>query len=343
MQDDKLHDEEARLAALHRYEILDTPVEGPFQRVVELVQAVLGVPIAAVTLVDRDRQWLKAAVGPLDREIPRDISICAETIKGYGALAVPDATLDGRFANNPLVTGEPHIRSYLGVPLTTSDGYNLGTLCAIDDEPRPFGSREAGILRRLADIVIEQIELQQIARQDSLTGALTRRGFLAEVDKEFLRAGRYDRPSALVILDVDHFRAVNDRFGHKAGDAVLVSIAGACMASMRKSDVFGRIGGEEFGLLLPETDATEAADAAERIRRLIESTLVETGGHEVRATVSLGVAPIPAAGGAQGWLAEADVALYEAKQYGRNRVVTLKPRRRAVHAADQPAEPVALH
>ncbi len=328
MQDDRLQDEEARLAALYRYEILDTPREEPFQRVVELVQAVLGVPMAAVSLVDRDRQWFKAWGGPLEQEVRRDVAFCNETIRRRGPLAVPDATLDGRFAGNPLVTGAPHIRSYLGVPLTTAEGYNIGTLCAIDVEPRPFDQRQADILKKLGEIVMEQIELRQIARQDSLTGALTRRGFLAEVDKEFLRATRYDRPSALVIIDVDHFKAINDLYGHPAGDAVLVSIAGSCMATMRKSDVFGRIGGEEFGLLLPETTAGEAADAAERIRRLIETTLVESGGRDIRATVSLGVAPIPAAaGGAASWFDEADIALYEAKEFGRNRVVAAKPRR----------------
>jgi diguanylate cyclase (GGDEF)-like protein len=341
MRHDTLHDEPARLAALRRYEILDTPPEAAFQRVVELVRAVLGAPMAAVTLIDRDRQWLKARVGPLARETPRDSAFCTETIKRTGALAVPDATLDGRFAANPQVTGAPHVLSYLGVPLTTSDGYNIGTLCAFDTEPRPFEAREADILRKLADIVTEQIELRLIARQDALTGALTRRGFLAEVEKEFLRATRYDRPSTLVLIDVDHFTGINDRYGHAAGDAVLVSIAGACMATMRKSDAFGRIGGEEFGLLLPETEANEAGEAAERIRRLIESTLVQTGGLEVRATVSLGVAAIPAAAeGVGSWHDEADIALDEAKRSGRNRVVVAKPRRLAPAAASEPpAEP----
>lgn len=326
MQDDKLHDEEARLAALHRYEIMDTPREDAFQRIVELVQAVLGVPMAGVSLVDRDRQWFKAWTGPLEQDMRRDVTFCHETIAQRGPLAVWDATVDPRFANSPLVTGAPHIRAYLAVPLTTSDGYNVGTLCALDTETRPFDSRQADILRKLGDIAMEQIELRQITRQDALTGALTRRGFFAEVEKEFLRATRYDRPSALVLIDIDHFRDINDRHGHPAGDALLVSIAGACMATMRKSDLFGRIGGEEFGLLLPETGAHEAAEAAERIRRLIESTVVETAGAEVRATVSLGVAPNPAtAVGAAAWLDEADIALDEAKNYGRNRVVVAKP------------------
>jgi diguanylate cyclase (GGDEF)-like protein len=125
-----------------------------------------------------------------------------------------------------------------------------------------------------------------------------------------------------------------------------VSIANACMASMRRSDVFGRIGGEEFGMLLPETDAEEARDAAERIRGIIESTIVQVGGTEVRATVSLGIAPIPLSGDAfSTWFSEADIALYEAKQFGRNRVVVGKQRRPLAAAGTEEASrtPERLH
>ena len=328
MDDDKLTDEDARLAALRRYEIREPGETKPFQRIVDLVQQVLGVPMAAVSLIDSDKQLFKASRGLHGiTETPRSEAFCNTTIAQKDAFAVSDALLDPRFADNPMVKGTPHIRSYLGVPLTTPDGYNVGSLCAIDDEPRQFDRAQGEILKKLAEIVVEQFELQQIAKQDSLTGALTRRGFLAEVEKEFLRAGRYDRPSTLVAIDVDHFKSINDRYGHPAGDAVLVSIANACMANMRRSDVFGRLGGEEFALLLPETDAEEAHEAAERIRRMIETTIIQVGVTEVRATISLGIAPRPATGETVStWLAEADIALYEAKQFGRNRVAIAKAR-----------------
>ncbi|RYE10399.1 MAG: sensor domain-containing diguanylate cyclase [Hyphomicrobiales bacterium] len=330
MHTDKLTDEDARLAALRRYENRDLGESRPFERVVELVQQVLGVPMAAVSLIDADTQWLKARRGLEFDVTPRAEAFCNYTIAQRGPFAVHDARTDERFAANPMVTGEPYIRAYLGVPLTTPDGYNVGSLCAIDNEPRLFDRAQGEILKKLAEIVVEHFELQQIARQDSLTGALTRRGFFAEVEKEFLRATRYDRPSSLIVLDVDHFKSINDRYGHAAGDAVLVSIANASMSTMRRSDIFGRIGGEEFALLLPETAAHEAAEAAERIRQLVETTIVQVGGTEVRATVSLGIAPVPpAAEGVSTWFNEADIALYEAKRFGRNRVVVSKPRRPA--------------
>jgi diguanylate cyclase (GGDEF)-like protein len=340
MQDDRRNDEEGRLAALRRYEALDGGDEKPFQRVVELVQTILGVPAAAVTLIDAERQWYKAARGISATSIPRADAFCNETIRQAGPMAVTDATADPRFADNPMVLGAPHVRSYLGVPLTTPDGYNIGTLCAIDTEPRPFDARQGDILRKLGEIVVEQFELRQVAKQDAMTGALTRSGFFAEMEKEFRRANRYDRPSALVLIDVDHFHAINDRHGHAAGDAVLISIAGACMATMRKSDIFGRVGGEEFALLLPDTEPEDARDAAERIRQVIEGTIVEVPGAEIRATISLGIAPLPAAAeGAGTWFSEADIALYEAKNFGRNRSVLSRARRpaRSLTAPGQPS------
>jgi diguanylate cyclase (GGDEF)-like protein len=334
-RDDRLKDEEGRLAALRRYEGRDESGREPFQRIVELVQQIIGVPMAAVSLIDADTVWLRASRGLNLEQLPRSGAFCNETIGQSEPFTVADATADGRFSANPIVTGEPRIRSYLGAALTTPDGYNIGALCALDTAPHQFDERQAGIMTRLAEIVVEQLELQQIAKQDSMTGALTRRGFFAEVEREFLRATRYDRPSALVVIDVDHFRTINDRYGHPAGDAVLISIANACMATMRKSDIFGRIGGEEFGLLLPETDAADACDAAERIRRAIEATIIEVGGASVRATVSLGIAPMPAASeGTATWFAEADIALYEAKSFGRNRVVVGKLRRPAPLTTD---------
>ena len=345
MQDDKLNDEPGRLAALRRYDILDTPPEEAFQRVVELVRSVLDVPMAAISVIDAKREWMKAVIGALPRQVPREESFSAEVIGRQTPMAVSNALEDGRFADYPLVAGAPHVRAYLGVPLTTPDGYNIGVLCAYDDEPRPFNSRDAGILEKFAQIVLEQLDLRQITSQDTMTGALSRRGFMAEVDKEFARAHRYDRPSALVMIDVDDFRQVNARHGFPAGDSVLVGIANAVMSGMRKSDVFGRVGGEEFGLLLPETDVEAARDVAERIRRSIDATIIETGAGEIRATISLGVAPLPPrAEGAAGWLAEADIALYEAKHLGRNRVeVAADTLRMPSAAAGRQRQPLVTH
>lgn len=135
---DKSLDEPGRLMALRRYAILDTSPEEPFDKLTQLVRDVLGVPIAAVSLIDAERQWFKSITGLTACETSRDISFCSHAIQRQEPMMIPDATLDPRFAGNPLVTGEPGIRSYLGIPLTTPDGYNLGALCAIDLQPRSF-------------------------------------------------------------------------------------------------------------------------------------------------------------------------------------------------------------
>lgn len=321
MFDPMRRDEEGRLAAVGRLNVLDTLPEEPFENIVSLVRTVLSVPIATVTLVDRDRQWFMAHRGMPSQQTPRAISFCTHTIQQSEPLIVPDAQLDPRFADSPLVTGEPHIRSYAGVPLRTPDGYNVGALCAVDTQPRTFSASEIAILINLANIVSDELELRLVAKRDHLTSALTRRGFMEQATKEFANYARHGRSGSLIMLDADHFKSVNDNYGHAAGDQVLRQIAELCSAVMRPSDAFGRIGGEEFALLLPEVDPAEAFAVAERFRATIEAHAFDIGdGLSLRVTVSLGVATlVPSVTSVDAWLAVADAWLYRAKNSGRNR------------------------
>ncbi len=301
-----------RLAALARYDVLDTPAEASFDRITALVRSILGVPMAAVSLIDRERQWFKSHPGLNASETPRSIAFCSHTIRSSRPFIVPDAGADDRFCDNPLVKGTPNIAAYAGVPLTSRDGYHVGTLCALDASPRSFSPREIDILTGLAAIVTDELELRRIACHDHLTGVLARRAFLAEADRAIGRRNRHGRPAALVLFDLDHFKAVNDAGGHAAGDAALRAVSAACTAMLRAEDVLGRIGGEEFGVLLPE-QAGEAVAAAERFRLGIAAI------PGLRVTASFGVAPLTgdiASAGA--WLAVADHALFAAKRGGRN-------------------------
>lgn len=320
MDDALLHDDEARLAALHRLDVLDTGAEQPFEKIVTLVRTVLAVPIATVTLVDRDRQWFKAQRGLDCQETPRSVSFCTHTIQQREPLIVEDANLDPRFATSPLVLNLPHIRSYAGVPLRTPDGHNVGALCAIDTRARRFSDSEISILGNFATIVCDELELRMIAKVDQLTGALTRRGFIEQTEREIARSRRYDRPSALVMLDVDHFKSVNDSYGHPAGDQVLRQIAETAATNLRPHDVFGRLGGEEFALLLPETGAKEAMIVAERLREAVCNQPVSLpGDRTLRVSASFGVAMLPAdTCSVSTWIERADKMLYEAKSGGRN-------------------------
>lgn len=151
--------EAERLERLRAYGILDTPPELRFDRITSLLARLLGVPIAVISLVDEHRQWFKSVVGLDATETPRDVAFCAHAILDDAPLIVPNATDDDRFKDNPLVTGAPDIRFYAGAPLVTADGLRLGTLCAIDRDPRILSEDETTLLRELSAIVIDEIEL----------------------------------------------------------------------------------------------------------------------------------------------------------------------------------------
>jgi PAS domain-containing protein len=151
--------EPERLAALDRYAILDTPVETKFDRLSRVAGRVFDAPIALISLLDGKRQFLKSHIGLDVTETPRDQAFCAHAILQDTVLVVPDAAVDDRFADNALVTGQPHIRFYAGAPLKTADGFNLGTLCVIDRVPHPHpNEQQLAILQDLSAQVVELLE-----------------------------------------------------------------------------------------------------------------------------------------------------------------------------------------
>lgn len=314
------NDESGRLLALARADILDTAAEALFEAITDLVCQILQVPVCAISLVDRDRQWFKSQRGLEVCETARDISFCQHAIAASHPFVVPDAANHPLFMHNPLVTDGPKIRSYAGIPLRTPEGYNLGTLCAIDVIPRSFTPSEIAMLGSFAKVVMREIELRQIASTDVLTGVMSRRAWVDCAEREISRTLRNGNLLSFFIADIDHFKAVNDCFGHPVGDKVIAGFAQAISEVLRKSDWFGRFGGEEFVAALPETGIVDAMQLAERIRAKIAAlrfSCIDDGS----CTISIGVAGLVQGESRLGSVLErVDGALYEAKRAGRNRV-----------------------
>ncbi len=163
MQSAPLPDNETeRLLALLEYEILDTPLEFSYDDITQLASALCNTPIALVSLIDADRQWFKSRHGLGTEQTPRDVSFCAHAIHGEDLFIVPDAFEDERFADNPLVTGAPVVRFYAGAPLINDQGFALGTLCVIDDQPRTLNENQIRTLKTLARQVVAQLEQRRL-------------------------------------------------------------------------------------------------------------------------------------------------------------------------------------
>jgi len=464
----KPFDEAARLAALQRYGILDTAPEPAFDRLTTIVARVLDVPIALVSLVDVERQWFKSCVGLGATETSRDVAFCAYAIHSDAVFVIPDATADERFADNPHVVGEPYVRAYAGAPLRTSDGFRIGTLCAIDLRPRAFTADQLAMLMDLAQVVISEMEqlrtlralqraegqiaervsileailesagegilvcdergrtlvanpmarrltgrtidgnesrpiplppgfardlgifcadrttvfpnddlplskalrgestdqvavhirnpsypegidlhctgrtirdsagairggvvmindvtalrlaqqrLAELAVTDELTGLPNRRALRDRLELLAAEAVR-GRRFTVTIVDLDHFKRVNDTHGHAVGDRVLVAVAKVLRDSIRRSDLAARMGGEEFCVVQTDVDVSLIGVLTERLRAAIAAVR-----EPIPVTASLGVCHSSVACNPEAVLAAADAALYRAKAAGRNCVV----------------------
>lgn len=446
--------ETERMTKLREYAVLDSLPEETYERVTKLAASILNAPLAAVSLIDENRQWIKSRIGFDASEIPREHTFCAHAICQDDVFVVEDATLDERFCDNPFVTGEPGLRFYAGAQLQTSDGLNMGTVCVLDTQPRTITEEQKQSLEDLAAIVIEALEcrllidqeertkrrfidameclpmgfsmydpddrliaynehyrmlfpeisehivagvsfedilrkgvehgqfpeaigneeswiadfmqkhqvpgerhemrlpddrwvgfqeqrtsengyvgftydvtpmeqhkqeLARLAWTDSLTGCLNRHRFMELADHEIDRARREGGDASLLLLDADHFKLINDRDGHAAGDAILKGLVERWQSVLRSHEFIGRIGGEEFCVLLPNTGLEGASSVAERLRRIIAELPFAFEGQLLKVTVSLGVAVLTADDDLSSLLRRADMALYEAKDAGRDR------------------------
>jgi len=275
----------------------------------------------------RDQLVVAAAEG---LDVPLDLRVAiGDGVSG--AVALRGEPVRGRVGHGPgelwPAIGEPTGTSCIAVPLKSS-GTVIGVLDLYGSAlPTGFDDSDVATIRTFAaqatvavDNVLLHEEAQRLSITDGMTGLWNYRYFTMTVTKEIERAARFDRPLALLMLDLDHFKDVNDSFGHQRGDAVLIELAGRIRAEARDVDTIARYGGEEIVVVLPETDETGARQAAERLCAAIRrKPFGDPGQPPIRLTVSVGVAVFPRHGStASSLLACADAALYEAKHAGRD-------------------------
>ncbi len=447
--------EASRQQSLDLLAVLDSGAEASFDGLVQAAAAICGTPIALISLIDHDRQWFKANVGLEGvSETPRAISFCTHAIEQPDLFVVEDAQLDPRFANNPLVTGDPHIRFYAGAPLHLADGAAVGTLCVIARRPLRLSDQQRQVLRQLgrsaehllegrrallaeaelrqeaerissgmpiglyatdgagacsftnqrwqeifglsleeslgsgwadtihpedrADVFAEWIQAAEQAREfqmgfrllrrdgsvinvhsqakalrdpsgaitgflgfvqdvttevalraellhqashDALTQLLNRRAFDACLSQCLKLPAQPGQPGhALLYIDLDQFKIINDAAGHAAGDRLLVQVARLLESFCSPEASLARLGGDEFGLLLPQCTVAEAEAIAGRIIRALEDVRYQEAEQRFRIGVSIGVVPLVGQGfDPDAVMQAADTSCFAAKESGRNR------------------------
>jgi diguanylate cyclase (GGDEF)-like protein len=316
-----------------------------FDRFATLAATVCNTPMAAVTLITGGYQWIKGAKGMRPDRVAAERSFCTHTIRAGQLLEIPDATHDARVKDNDFVTGDDHFRFYAGVPLTDGGGDPVGALCVIDTVPRPAGltdeqRRALGMLagqaslqlklqqaiaerdRTAAELRTAVADLRWAASHDFMTG-LGNRALFRQALGDITRAGA---PMALLAIDVDHFKRVNDSFGHQAGDALLKEIAARLTASVRSTDLVVRVGGDEFAVIVRDLDrAEELDDLAARLLHAMREPVIHEG-RSLECRITIGGAQSPRhARDPNDLVCLADAALGEAKARGRARYVSFEP------------------
>ncbi|WEK51304.1 MAG: sensor domain-containing diguanylate cyclase [Candidatus Kaistia colombiensis] len=316
--------EAERLAELQSYDILDTPPDERFDRITRIASRVYGADVAFLSFIDVNQQWMKSrSCDALHDHIDRDRSVCTLVVASDNEMVIEDMRTAPQLEGHP-VAGNLPWRFYAGVPLRGEQGHVIGSLCVMRAEPGAPEAFSTDILRDLAAISSHELvltkrnaELRRLSNTDALTGLANRRMFDDEFERSWRRARRTGEPASLLLIDLDHFKQVNDGLGHAAGDAVLAAFGEMLPHHARRSDdLAARVGGEEFALLLSGTDPNGATTLAQR---LLDDLAAAAIPHPTRGivSVSIGLATLATGEAAADWYQRADRGLYAAKAAGR--------------------------
>jgi diguanylate cyclase (GGDEF)-like protein len=338
--------EQQRAEVQQRYGILQGSTAFDTSHVARTVGLVLGVQMVVAGLNERYRSWYRCSHGIAPRAEDAIQDFCALAQLSDRSFVVDNVREDPYFASHPAVTGYSQIRFFAGAPLRNPEGRRFGTLCVMDRVARQLNREQMAVLESFAELLSQEIcvrsaaryalhdlveverdkcSLYDMAMTDPMTGALNRRAFSHFTEREMKRALRHDTPLSVVLFDIDHFKKVNDTHGHSAGDEVISTLARTVANAVRDEDYLGRLGGEEFGIVLPQTPIEGAIELANRLRQAISGLTFFGDGHAFSVTSSFGVTlAVPYDRDIGQALDRADRALYAAKRNGRNRVESLR-------------------
>lgn len=328
--------ERSRAALHHLYEVAgrtDLEFSERIRRLLVVGCERLRLPFGFFTEIGGGEQRIVEAVGDhpelrSDATAPLEESYCRKTITEDDLVGYENAAAEG-WEDDPAFE-RFRLNCYLGGKIEV-DGELHGTLCFADRIAREqsFTEGEKVFVRLLVQWISREVEretlldrMTELARTDDLTGLANRRVLIERLDEEVERSQRYGNDLSVLLLDLDDFKQVNDRFGHQVGDEVLRNLGALLEEQIRDSDVVGRYGGEEFGAILPQTGVEESLELAERILGQVRRESFESDGNQFSVTCSIGVAEHEESDGdGDDLLRRADEALYRAKDAGRNRVV----------------------
>ncbi len=342
-----LRTETLQLSELQMQDLVNTPLEARFNRLVRVAREALRVRAAAISFIDREREWFKAVTGWYAGELPRSRSLAAQLLEGDGQVVVGDTTTDPRCRDHPLVLDSPNFRFCAIHPLRDRFDKPIGALAGYDIEPHAPTSRIHEVLADLGELAQRELFVSELgsaqqellnkldasrrqAMIDELTRLWNRRGGLELLDRAMSDAHR-GAGLGICLLDIDRFKEINDGYGHATGDTVLRKVAGLLVDCIRVEDIACRLGGDEFLLVLPDISPEEFGRLVERIRTRTEAIAMRTRSGTIDLTLSLGGFACVNCRGltSDDALRRADEALYEAKAQGRNRAVIVGPPRAA--------------
>ena len=298
--------EPERIASLRRMLLLATPDEESFDRVTRTAQRMFNVPVVLVSLIDENRQWFKSCIGLPVRETGRDVSFCGHAIMKNELFVIENALEDERFADNPLVVGEPRVIFYAGRPLRNPDGFLIGTLCLIDHQPRTFGPDERKALedlghwieliflgRQLSESQQAMLsELDESRRNQLLDPMLNIWRYDAVTDmlkREVSRSYRIKKPLSLLLIEIDHLDQIVAEHGVEARDTAYQDLVRNLKSVLRAFDTIGRYRESQFLVILPEADDTHLTSLIERLTWAVTALPCLVKDALIDITVSIGM------------------------------------------------------